>query len=125
APQVRYANRSWVDLLLASDDFLIGHQSIVNPLTLKIPIAHHLVAAKHLGVKFKRPVHVKNCQTEVLYALQSGTKRRVVPVSRSGAYIWTGVLGQHRTVHREGARRNPTDRGATRSAQDVPALRIK
>src|SRR5262249_62161835 len=94
SPQVRHADRARIDPSLPSSDLLIGHHRVMDLLAVKIAIAHHLVAAEHLGVEFEGAIHVLDRKAEVLHSLESGAERRVVAVSRNGERVWTGgILG--------------------------------
>ena len=50
---------------------------------MEIAVAHHLVAAEHLGVELERTIHVLDRDAKVLHALQPRAERRIVARSRA------------------------------------------
>jgi hypothetical protein len=121
APQVRDAHGPWIDPAHARLDLLIGQQRVVNALTVKIAVAHHLGAAEHLGVEFVGAVHVLHRQPEMLHALQPRAERPAV--SRRRACRRTGLRRSRRGGRGRG--RQPADHGRARARENGPALRIE
>ena len=76
--EIRHANGSRIDSALPRNDLLIGHQRVVDPLAVKIAVAHHLVAAEHFGVELEGAIHVLDRHAKVLHSLEPRAERRVV-----------------------------------------------
>src|SRR5215468_752781 len=117
-PEVRHPNGLRIDPALPGNDLLIGHQRILNPVSMEIAVAIYLVSPEHLGVELERAIHVMDRNTEVLHSLEARAEGSVVTASQA----WTGgALGERRDAHCESGSGNAADCGTR--AQDISAIK--
>ena len=86
-PEVRDADGSRIDPAFSGNELLVGHQRVLNPLSMEITVAIYLVRTQHLGVELERAIHVLNRDTKVLHSLNSRGERRVVARTRGGTWV--------------------------------------